>query len=187
MDFSLFQLDVDFFIEKLTMSPFLQSVWEPALGSVVYCDLAGVVEHSGIYVGDGMIMHFNRHGVVERVTPEAFSSKASHPAIYVSCNASGPVGNPEAARRAIEWERSGHPMEYNVLFNNCHDFCAACLTGDLDKHPTFLTFLRYVAELSIGAVRWRAWWRGPGSLGNEERGFWADMQRHVELISRVVS
>lgn len=187
MDLSLFQMDVDFFVEKLTVSPFMQSVSEPALGSVVYCDLAGLVEHSGIYVGGGMIIHFNRHGVVERVTAEAFTSKAAHPAIYVSCGADGPVGDRQAFVRALAYERSGHPKPYNVVFNNCHNFSSACLTGQPDNADTFLTFLRYTAEKRISATRWRAWWRGPGSLGDEEKGIWADMQRHVEMISRIVS
>ncbi len=187
MDPSLFQLDVDFFVEKLTMSPFLQSVLEPAIGSVVYCDLAGVVEHSGIYIGGGMIIHFNRHGIVERVTPEAFTSKATHPAIYVGCGPDGPVGDPEAAKRAIAWERSGHPKDYNVVFNNCLNFSAACVTGNIDSPETFLTLLRWTAEMHMGATKWRAWWRGPGSLGNEERGVWADLQRFVDSISRIIN
>ena len=32
---------------------------KPKIGSIVYCNLAIVVEHTGIYVGDGKIVHVN--------------------------------------------------------------------------------------------------------------------------------
>lgn len=191
MDFSIRQLDLDFVVEKLTMSPFLQSVMEPAIGSVVYCDLDGIAEHSGIYVGNGWIMQLNRHGTVERVSPESFTTRASHPAIYVSCKDHVAVGDPAAARQAIAWEKawakSGHPDGYNLFTNNCHRFSSACLIGETTLKDVALTSLRSTAEQAIGANRWRAWWRGPGSLGNEERGAWAECQRVVESFARLLT
>ena len=43
---------------------FIHSV-RPAVGSVVYCNLSMVAEHSGIYVGDGQIVHLNGNGRME--------------------------------------------------------------------------------------------------------------------------
>ena len=38
----------------------------PVPGSVVYCDLWLAVEHSGIYIGDGLISNIEVDGLAER-------------------------------------------------------------------------------------------------------------------------
>ena len=41
----------------------------PKKGSIVYCDLAFFVEHSGVYIGNNKIVHLDGSGYVEVVTP----------------------------------------------------------------------------------------------------------------------
>ena len=40
----------------------------PAVGSLVYCNLGVVAEHSGIYVGGNKIVHLSGDGHIEKVS-----------------------------------------------------------------------------------------------------------------------
>ncbi len=54
------------FAESFIDNVFRDKVDEPAIGSVVYCDLvAGFADHSGIYIGNNEIVHLNGDGWVE--------------------------------------------------------------------------------------------------------------------------
>ena len=44
----------------------------PAVGSVVYCNLGLVAEHSGIYVGRNKIVHLSGDGHIEKVSAKEF-------------------------------------------------------------------------------------------------------------------
>ena len=44
----------------------------PAVGSVVYCNLGLVAEHSGIYVGRNKIVHLSGNGHIEKVSAKEF-------------------------------------------------------------------------------------------------------------------
>lgn len=43
-------------------------------GTPVYCKLAGYVEHSGIYIGGGDIVHLNGNGEIESISCETYFS-----------------------------------------------------------------------------------------------------------------
>ena len=53
---------------------FIHSV-RPAVGSVVYCNLAVVAEHTGIYVGNNKIVHLNGNGRIEKVSAESICER----------------------------------------------------------------------------------------------------------------
>ena len=53
----------------------LRSCTEPAPGTPVYCNLAIVVEHTGIYIGDNEIVHLNGDGNIETVSPQEFLAR----------------------------------------------------------------------------------------------------------------
>lgn len=132
---------------------------EPVLGSVVYCDLACTVEHSGIYVGDGRIAHLNGDGAVELVTREEFMARLGglNPAlsIYVSCAGANAVGDDLVAHRALVM--AGTRREYNVILDNCHQFTSGCLTGSFENPDNFWWCLKMTAENELGADTWRVW------------------------------
>ena len=51
----------------------LRDTVKPKIGSIVYCDLCfNTVEHSGVYVGNGEIVHLDGSGVVEKVSAKTF-------------------------------------------------------------------------------------------------------------------
>lgn len=130
---------------------------EPVKGSVVYCDLVGVVEHSGIYIGNGKIVHLNGKGKIEIVSPESFVSKArDKESIYVSSNekskAIGSRNIAELAKSMVGKERS-----YNVILDNCHQFTSGCITGEFENGNNYLWMLKQTAETHMNATRWLAW------------------------------
>src|SRR5690606_2362670 len=67
----------------------------PVRGSIVYCDLTAghnLAEHSGIYIGNNRIVHLNRHGDIDVVSPQQFiSGITTGNEIYVSCEGDWPV------------------------------------------------------------------------------------------------
>ncbi len=87
-------------------------------------------EHHGIYVGDGLVIHYagfsgrRRRGPVEQVTTDAF---ASGHAIHVRLDGCPRYSAQEVARRASS--RLGE-SNYRLLTNNCEHFCAWCLFGE---------------------------------------------------------
>lgn len=150
-----------YFVSELASSfvdnVFRDKVAEPAIGSVVYCDLAfGIAEHSGIYVGNNEIIHYNKHGIVERVSPEEFIDGTTAISIYVGCLGNRPVGSRDIAKNAEALERNQHSYDYNVILNNCHQFSEMCVTGK-ESSATFLKFLKWTCESRMGVDCWRVW------------------------------
>jgi len=153
------------------------TISEPAVGSIVYCDLAfGTSEHSGVYLGQGEIMQLNSQGKIERVSPEKFVSNMSALSIYVSCKADEPVGCPEVAERAKFFQKILLERDYNVLLDNCHQFAAGCLTGDPDNPNNFLWMLKHECEKRLSADSWRVWERPwlVDNSNNDEKAIDAD-------------
>ena len=131
-------------------------------GCVVYCDL-GPFEHSGIYLGEDSIAHFNGEGIVEIVNPYRFvqisvqllgNSNIDKP-IYVSCRNNVSVGNNAVAERAQS--RVGEVRNYHLIFSNCHNFCSKSITDDDNSSDIFLWQLKNRARNYLGANEWLVW------------------------------
>jgi hypothetical protein len=132
---------------------------EPKAGSVVYCDLALVAEHSGIYLGNNQIAHMDGSGFIEIVSPRQFLGRLGgvNPAfsIYVSCDDETAVGKTNTVMRAME--QVGNRTKYNAIMNNCHQFTSGCLTGNFGNADRFLWMLKDTARKFIGATCWSIW------------------------------
>ena len=102
----------------------------PVAGSVLYCDLWVLVEHSGIYTGDGKISNIVVEGLAESQVQQSdardFTSKSKlGRKIYVSCDNRGAVGHETVSAGAI-----GHLGErsfYGLVVKNCHQFSEKCV------------------------------------------------------------
>lgn len=141
-----------------TMDAFLIHSVHPAIGSVVYCNLAVVAEHSGIYVGDNKIVHLNGNGRIEIVSAERFCERfgGKNPAFTIFCptNWRGKsLGEKQVAEYALNCV--GRVVNYNPAINNCHCFTASCLERQARFCPSFATLEGLVAE-KYGACNWRA-------------------------------
>lgn len=107
-------------------------------GAVLLVGLALVLEHSGVYVGDGKAVELHGSGEISLVSLEQFrvgrdSDKMKMrlgDRIYVACSLSGdgkfePLCDVEAAEVARKYVR--HNVSYNLLINNCHLFSSSCV------------------------------------------------------------
>ena len=134
---------------------------EPVLGSMVWCSLAfGSAEHSGIYVGEGLIVHLDGDGLIELVDRETFMARLNGNNFayntYVSCDEDGDaVGDIDAAMRALEM--IGESRSYNVLIDNCHQFTSGCITGDFENNDNFFWMLKDTAKYYLGMEDFAVW------------------------------
>ena len=136
---------------------FIHSV-RPAIGSVVYCNLAVVAEHTGIYVGRNKIVHLNGNGRIERVSPAKFCERfgGKNPSFTIFCPVNGQgkaFGDKQVAEYALR--SVGRVVNYNPAFNNCHCFTASCLEGEAKFCPSFAALEQLVAA-KYGTCQWRA-------------------------------
>lgn len=122
---------------------FLKEPVKPIPGSVVCCKLALLVDHSGIYIGGGRIIHRDGDYGLTCVDIETFLRRlnGNNPAItvYVSSKMDSltkghAVGSQSVADRAVKaLNDPAHSNGYNLLTKNCHQFCQYCLTGRIDN------------------------------------------------------
>lgn len=147
-----------FVVGSLSKSLIQNLFWKtdgPVRGSIVYCDLAfGYAEHSGVYVGNGRIIHRNGKGLIEVASIRQFLADTTALSIYVSCNTQGrAVGNESTAQ--IAGAMLGVQTDYSLLNENCHQFCSHCLSGDIFSNTFTLTQLKRDAHAHIQASQWR--------------------------------
>lgn len=123
---------------------------EPCVGSVVKVDLmGGMVDHSGIYVGDGMIVevtNIDGAAAVRRVSTEEFINGPggffrTGAYIYVACKKDRdgkcvPMGAQDIADRANA--AVDQVSSYDLVTNNCHLFTEYCVTGEEPVPPGIL-------------------------------------------------
>ena len=92
---------VDSFIDNCILS----CVDEPAYGGIVQCELLfGLAAHSGIYVGNGDIVHLDGDGIVIRSNAREFLDRLdgwnSAISVYTDCMGLTPQGCALTAERA---------------------------------------------------------------------------------------
>lgn len=115
-----------------------------AAGSLVVCEIYHLFEHTGIYLGDGLIVELSGTGLVRAISVERFLQGRSGNHLLVACDASGRVlANPAVADRASQHIYSYQP--YDLIQNNCHRFCCSCITG---RANTVTSFFDLKAELT---------------------------------------
>lgn len=198
-----------------TLKYFIDSTFRdqvtPEAGSVLYCDLWVAVEHSGIYLGDGVIANIVVDGLAEstvcRSSPHSFTSKSTlGRKIYVSCDSHGAVGHPVVACGADA--HVGERAFYGLVIKNCHQFSSKCVNYvDYDAgfslwegllamlpgetwEPTMAN-LKSAARKKLGASKWRLWdWDGEIANHPPPEPDWAahaDFFKHVPLNSESIA
>lgn len=152
---------------------------EPSPGSVIYCELLVLVEHSGIYVGDGNISNIvvdslaMADSTVRISAPEDFTAKSKlGKKIYVSCDKNGAVGHALVAQVAYEKGKQKEKRFYGLVWWNCHSFSEECVrkaesrvddespldfADSLNSLDISFTSLKSAARKNLGATTWRLW------------------------------
>jgi uncharacterized protein with von Willebrand factor type A (vWA) domain len=148
----------------------------PVPGSALYCDLWVAVEHSGIYLDDGIISNivvdaFAESSVQKNSAREFTSKSTMGRKIYVSCDNHGAVGHENVALHAKQ--SLGQRSFYGLFFKNCHQFSTNCVekveqqseTSLFDWQPMLLEGsweptlleLKKSARQRMNATKWRLW------------------------------
>lgn len=126
-----------------------------APGSIVVCDLmGGYVEHTGIYIGENLIIERNGDSTIKQVTPHEFMT--SHPIrtglnLYAAYSNGSIISNTEISARAKA--SLGDPRKYNLIFNNCHRFTAYCATG-VEQPVTTFEKLTEILDSHFPGLHW---------------------------------
>lgn len=143
---------------------------EPEIGSVVLCDLSPIpglsalnlnAEHTGIYVGNGKIIHRSGDGYIESVTPKQFlerlNGKNCAISVYVSCLGDKSLNIFDSYNRATSALGDPRHQGYDLFKKNCHHFTKYCLTGEIDNHDFTFTTLEIMLKSDFNMDNWRIW------------------------------
>lgn len=126
---------------------------EPKPGSVVCCEVFGMLDHTGIWIDKDTIVELSENGLVKAVSSERFLQERSGEHIYVACDRHHqPIIIPGAEQRAINSVFSYR--EYHLINNNCHRFVLDCLTGSNDKITRFQSLNEQLANLINDNIYW---------------------------------
>lgn len=105
-------------------------------GCILKCDLGVLLEHTGVYIGNGQIVSLNRHSQIRIESATSFFPPGTDPKsnrIYAACygNTDELLSSALIAKRAKRKVNQKTP--YNVFFNNCHRFTTGCITGNFEN------------------------------------------------------
>ena len=131
----------------------------PAPGTPLIVDLFGVVEHSGIYLGDGHVAELFGDNLLSEVTLREFleGEKGAHVRtgrrIFAACSRSSEksLASPYAAENARAYIRRIRTVEYDLFRNNCHLFSISCISGNFQKGISLADGIRR-GGISIGVL-----------------------------------
>ncbi|MGI2260387.1 hypothetical protein [Shewanella sp. GXUN23E] len=125
----------------------------PEVGSIVCCHVYGVIEHTGIWLGDNSIAELHGSGLVRAVSAKRFLAGRSGDCIYLACSHDHrALACQQAAVRASESMFTYR--DYQLLDNNCHRFVWYCLTGDESRISSFDGLSIKLAALFSQAIYW---------------------------------
>lgn len=112
---------------------------EPPRGTPLLVELAHVLEHSGIYLGNGFVMEVyddeSKGGLIRRVTLKQFlrgdGNVRTGAEIFAACDESNghPLSSASVADNAIRFKDENPNVAYDMLRSNCHMFTASCVLG----------------------------------------------------------
>jgi hypothetical protein len=129
---------------------------KPVAGSIVCCTLAGVLEHTGIYIGDDTIIELHGDGLVKGVSKQRFIENRSGSKVFVSCDRQArPLFSDDIATRACTQIYQYH--EYDLLKNNCHNFVWQCCAKQSATITTFNQLNKRLASYFKQRIYWDLW------------------------------
>lgn len=144
---------------------------KPRTGSIVSCRLGLLLDHTGVYIGDGRIIHRDGDGEIREVSPKGFLDRLGgyNPAIsiFIGCADEHPVGGAAIAERARKALNRASLAGYDFVSKNCHCFVNYCITGKYYNGLLDGTMfgVQNCLEEKLGMDNWRTW-------------EWDDMERY---------
>ena len=129
---------------------------KPAVGSVLCCGIGGILDHTGIWVGDNTIIELDGNGLIKPISANRFTQERSGQYIFVACDSKAqPLASELAAQRAINQLYTYR--DYHLIENNCHQFIWSCFEP---QDTTLTTFKELNRRLALKFDRKVYWDRG---------------------------
>ncbi|MBO4643219.1 MAG: lecithin retinol acyltransferase family protein [Alphaproteobacteria bacterium] len=133
----------------------------PVKGCVLKCNLGVVLEHTGLYIGDGKIVSLNRHSQIRIESERSFFPPGTNPEsnrIYTACYGKTDEVLSSSAIALRARKKVNQQTPYNVLFNNCHRFTTGCITGDFENDVVSFSQLEEVILAHQEKLHKTPWW-----------------------------
>ncbi|WP_448569944.1 hypothetical protein [Thalassotalea ganghwensis] len=109
---------------------------KPKVGALVCCGIGGILDHTGIWIDDNLIVELDGEGLVKAVSPRRFTQERSGKHIYIACDSHNqPLCDELAAQRAIKQIFTFR--DYHLIENNCHQFIWQCINPNDISLSTF--------------------------------------------------
>ena len=124
----------------------------PRAGVPLLVSLAGIAEHSGIFLGRSRVAELNGNGRLMEVSlsefvngqPGADGNMRWGTRIFAACDdvTGQPLESLRVAHAARELIDKIRRVKYNVFSNNCHMFSASCIRGNFAEGKSLDEWLR---------------------------------------------
>jgi len=130
-----------------------EQVVEPVVGALLCCGIGGLLDHTGIWVGDNTILELDGNGLIKPISSQRFTQERSGEHIFIACDSVGkPLASELAAQRAIA--QIYEYRDYHVIENNCHQFIWECFNPGDTQLTTFKQLNARLARLYDRQVYW---------------------------------
>jgi len=130
-----------------------EQVVVPVVGSLLCCGIGGLLDHTGIWVGDDTIIELDGNGLIKPISSQRFTQERSGEHIFIACDSLGtPLASELAAERAIA--QMYEYRDYHLIENNCHQFIWQCFNPNDKKLTTFKQLNSRIAKLYDRQVFW---------------------------------
>ena len=126
-------------------------------GTPLLVDLFGIVEHSGIYLGNGLVAELYGDNLLRQVPLKEFIEGDSRirtgNTIYAACSKESglPISSINAALNARAYIQGIRTVEYDLIRNNCHLFSISCISGIFQEKRKIVDALSK-GGISIGVL-----------------------------------
>lgn len=126
---------------------------KPDVGAIVCCGIGGVLEHTGIWVGDNTIVEMDGNGLIKPVSIQRFTEDRTGKNVFVACDSNAKCLSIEiAAMRAIKKVFTFE--NYDIIDNNCHQFVWQCFKPNDKPLTTFKELNKRIAMHFKRKIYW---------------------------------
>ncbi|MCG9696345.1 lecithin retinol acyltransferase family protein [Shewanella sp. Isolate11] len=141
-------------------SPLSPSLWHlgevkvaPKPGSIVCCFVFGVIEHTGIWLGEDTLLELHGSGLIRPISSARFLAGRSGSRIFQACDHQH---QPLIADKIlIRAEQAIYQYrDYDLFDNNCHRFVWSCVSGEELPVSSFAKLNRLLGQYFKQAIYW---------------------------------
>ena len=126
---------------------------KPKIGSLVCCGIGGLLEHTGIWVGENTIIELDGNGLIKPISVQRFTKERSGNNIFIACDSKAtPIADDVAASRAQN--KIFQCLDYHMVDNNCHQFIWQCFKPHDKDLSTFKELNIRLAVLFDRRIYW---------------------------------